>query len=215
MLSPAVRRAQLAPFLPHARISARIAIWSVLLGIGLIAPFMIFAAYFPASTVVRMKLGALPLHPLVFLLASGFAGPLLEEVVYRGFCQGILRRYAPLWVAIVVPSAIFAATHIVPAGWAYINTFPIACILSWLVLRSRSLFSSLLCHCAFNITAGLAITPIFHLAEKQLERAPGSPFNPVVDLFPMWWTALSIVLIVASVIMIHRDTPAQRAPTKA
>ena len=211
----AAHRAQPASLLPCARISIRTALWSVLLGIGLIAPFMIVAAYFPASTVVRSKMGAIPFHPLAFLIASGFVGPLLEEIVYRGFFQGILRRRAPLWVAIVVPSAVFAATHIVPGGWAYINAFPMACIFAWLVIRSGSLFSSLLCHCTFNITAGLALTPIFHLAEKHLERASGAPFNPVAELFPVWWIALSLALIVSAIVMIHRDTASRRTATTA
>jgi membrane protease YdiL (CAAX protease family) len=215
-LRATARRAQPAtPLLPHARISVRTALWSVLLGIGLIAPFMIVAAYFPASAVVRSKVGAVSLHPLTFLIASGFVGPLLEEIVYRGFFQGILRRRAPLWLAIVVPSAVFAATHIVPAGWAYINAFPIACIFSWLVIRSGSLLSSLLCHCTFNITAGLALTPIFRLAEKHLDRAAGAPTNPVADLFPVWWIALSLALIVSAFAMIHRDTASRRAATTA
>lgn len=187
----------------------------MLLGIGLIAPFMIFGAYFPASPALRMKMGAIPFHPLAFLIASGFIGPVLEEIIYRGFFQGLLRRYAPLWVAIVVPSAVFAAVHIIPMGWAYINAFPMACIFSWLVIRSGSLFSSLLCHCTFNITAGLALTPIFNLAAKHLDRAPGAPFNPAVDLFPVWWIALSLALIVSAVVMIHRDTANRRTAINA
>jgi membrane protease YdiL (CAAX protease family) len=183
------RRGAPAPFLPFARISVRTAIWSVLLGIGLIAPFMIIAAYFPSSGPLRSKMTDIWFHPLAFLVASGFIGPLLEEIVYRGFFQGILRRYSPLWVAILVPSLVFAATHIIPAGWAYIN----------------------LCHCTFNITAGLALTPIFNLAEKHLERTPGAPFNPAADLFPIWWIALSLVLIASAVVMIHRDTASRHA----
>jgi membrane protease YdiL (CAAX protease family) len=206
--SSRVRRASLFPV---ALISMRTAIWSVLLGIGLVAPFMIFGAFFPASAVVGNRMTAIPLHPLVFLVASGFIGPLLEEIVYRGFFQGILRRYAPLWVAIVVPAAVFAATHIVPAGWAYLNAFPIACLLAWLVIRSGSLFSSLLCHCTFNITAGLALTPIFDLAAKHMDRVSGAPFNPITDLFPMWWTALSLTLVTAAFVMISRETADRRA----
>jgi membrane protease YdiL (CAAX protease family) len=202
----ATRRAQPAPLLPFARISVRTALWSVLLGIGLIAPFMIFAAFFPASEVVRSNMNAISFHPLAFLIVSGFIGPFLEEVIYRGFFQGILRRYSPIWVAIVVPSAVFAVTHMVPAGWAYINAFPMACLFSWLVLRTGSLAASLLCHCTFNITAGLALAPIFNLAAKHLDRAPGAPFNPMADLFPIWWTALSLVLIASALVMIHRDT---------
>jgi membrane protease YdiL (CAAX protease family) len=200
-----------APLLPRARITGRTAIWSVLLGIGLIAPFMITAAYFAGSDVPRGKMDAILFHPLAFLITSGFIGPLFEEIVYRGFFQGILRRRAPLWVAIVVPSAVFTATHILPAGWAYLNAFPMACIFAWLVVRTGSLASSLLCHCAFNITAGLALTPIFNLSVKHFDRAPGAPFNPLMDLFPVWWIALSLVLIVAALVMIHRDTASRHA----
>lgn len=211
----AASRATPVALLPHARISVRTGLWSVLLGIGLIAPFMISAAYFPASEAVRSKLSAIPLHPLTFLLVSGLVGPLLEEIVYRGFFQGILRRHAPLWIAIVVPSAVFAATHVVPAGWAYLNAFPLACLFSWLVLRSGSIVASLLCHSTFNLTAGLALTPIFNLAEKHLDRAAGTPFNPVLDLFPVWWTALSLLLIGSALVMIHRDTASRRAAIHA
>ncbi|MEO7414588.1 MAG: CPBP family intramembrane glutamic endopeptidase [Opitutaceae bacterium] len=204
--TPVARRTPAAPLLPFARISVRTALCSVLLGIGLIAPFMIFGAYFLPSEAALAKMSAIPFHPLAFLITSGFVGPLLEEIVYRGFLQGLLRRRAQVWVAVAVPSAVFAATHIVPAGWAYLNAFPIACLFSWLVLRSGSLLPSLLCHCTFNITAGLALAPIFHLAAKQLDRAGGAPFNPLADLFPVWWIALSVALICSAVVMIHRDT---------
>ncbi|HEX2852251.1 MAG TPA: CPBP family intramembrane glutamic endopeptidase [Opitutaceae bacterium] len=200
-----------APLLPRARISVRTAIWSVLLGISLTAPFMIIGAYFPPSETVRAKMNAIPFHPLAFLVASGFIGPVLEEIVYRGFFQGILRRYSPVWVAIVVPSVVFAATHIIPAGWGYINAFPIACLFAWLVLRTGSLAPGLLCHCTFNITAGLALTPIFNLAEKHLDRATGASFNPVLDLFPVWWIALSLALTVSALVMIRGDTATRPA----
>jgi membrane protease YdiL (CAAX protease family) len=203
--APATRRAARAPFLPRDRISGRTAIWSVLLGIGLVAPFMIVAvSFFPVSDLARSKMNSIPLHPLAFVIASGFMGPLLEEAIYRGFFMGILRRYAPLWVAIVVPSAVFTATHIIPAGWGYLNAFPMACIFAWLVLRTGSLASSFLCHCTFNLTAGLALTPIFNLAEKHVAPASGAPFHPAVDLFPIWWIVLSLGLIASAFVMIHR-----------
>lgn len=177
----------------------------MLLGIGLIAPFTIAGAFFPASTAVQARINSLPLHPLAFLIASGLVGPLLEEIVYRGFFQGLLRRRSPLWVAVIVPAGVFALTHIIPAGWAYLNVFPIACLFSWLVLRTGSLLSSLLCHCTFNIVAGLALFPIFNLAVKNFGRTPDAPFNPLADLFPVWWIALSLALIVGAVVMIRRD----------
>jgi membrane protease YdiL (CAAX protease family) len=205
-------RAVSAPFLPHARVSVRTAIWSVLLAVGLVGPFAISAAFFPFSPALLQKLDATALRPGHVFLMSVLVGPLIEELVYRGLFLQLGRRYLPLWVAILLPSVVFAATHIGPLGWAYLAAFPMSCLFSWLVVRSGSIYSSLLCHCSFNLISGFAIIPIFGLVEKSRAQAAGVPLNPLTDLFPFWWTALSLALIVAAFVMISRDNPPHREP---
>ena len=43
------------------------------------------------------------------ILIIGFAGPVVEEIVYRGFL--IQKRKIPLWICIILSSILFAFVH--------------------------------------------------------------------------------------------------------
>ena len=121
---------------------------------------------------------------LLFTVALAVVvAPLLEEALFRGvILQGLARRRGPraatLWTA-----AFFAFFHFYNP-WQIVPTFFLGLLLGWVVLTTRSLWSSIVLHSAFN---GLSLV-VFALS---LQSAPGGP--PVLVV-----TGVVIFLLVGS-----------------
>jgi membrane protease YdiL (CAAX protease family) len=94
-------------------------------------------------------------------------GPLLEELVFRGYLfsgvQWFLRRVIPQsgWLAVIVIAALFALSHFAKPG---ITPSQIVCIFgtgllySWLRLDSASTIPPVFAHTSYNATIFLATT---------------------------------------------------------
>jgi membrane protease YdiL (CAAX protease family) len=48
---------------------------------------------------------------VLLFLAVAVVAPLVEELLFRGILQNSLAKHMPIWVAIALASAIFAAMH--------------------------------------------------------------------------------------------------------
>ncbi len=82
--------------------------------------------------------------------------PIAEEIIFRGYLFGRLKKYAPVWVAIVVTSVVFGALH---GAWNLaIDTFALSVVMSLLRQNTGSLWSSILLHMSKN---GLAFYILF------------------------------------------------------
>ena len=93
--------------------------------------------------------------------------PMLEEALFRGLIlHGLARRRGPrsatLWTA-----AFFAFFHFYNP-WQIIPTFFLGLLLGWVVLATRSLWSSIVLHSAFN---GLSLS-VFALALEPPDVDP-------------------------------------------
>jgi len=86
--------------------------------------------------------------------------PFYEEVLFRGFLLGWLKRVAPVWLAIPASAAIFALFHglyftretvsgIVGTG----EIFAAGVLLAWWAARTKSLWPAYAVHVAGNATA--------------------------------------------------------------
>lgn len=74
--------------------------------------------------------------------------PIAEEVLFRGYLLGKLRKYAPLWLSIIITSALFAAVHF---QWnVAIDVFVLSIVLCLLRLASNSLWPAILLHMMKN-----------------------------------------------------------------
>ena len=110
---------------------------------------------------------------LVFTVALAVVlAPLLEEALFRGvILHGLARRRGPgsavLWTA-----GFFAFFHFYNP-WQIVPTFFLGLLLGWVVLTTRSLWSSIVLHSAFN---GLSLA-VFGL---PLQSAPDAPPAVVV-----------------------------------
>ena len=88
-------------------------------------------------------------HRLLIALIVGLGGPFAEEVFFRGF---LLTALVPSWGtmgAIIVSSAIFAVAHLMIS--TMIPIFVTGLLLSWLYLRSRSIWPPVAVHSAQNL----------------------------------------------------------------
>ncbi len=78
-------------------------------------------------------------------------GPLAEEVFFRGFLLATLVQSLGTFRGAALGSAIFALTHPIPAMMAPV--FVSGLLLSWLYLKTRSLWPPFLAHAAQNLIA--------------------------------------------------------------
>ena len=88
---------------------------------------------------------------LVTIVLIGLAGPLVEELFFRGFILTALVGPMGRLRAAVVASILFAAGH-VDLG-VMVPFFVSGMLLSWLYLRTRSIWPPFLAHAAQNLLA--------------------------------------------------------------
>ncbi|MDX1660577.1 MAG: CPBP family intramembrane glutamic endopeptidase [Gemmatimonadota bacterium] len=124
-----------------------------------------------------------PVDAIATIGVAVVLAPLLEEALFRGaILQGFARRYGPrraaLWTAVF-----FAFFHLYNP-WQIIPTFFLGVVLAWLVLTTRSLWSAIVVHSAFN-AASLALFTV------ELDPGPGAG-----DAVP-WLVAGIVVALLA------------------
>ena len=106
--------------------------------------------------VVYAVVGGGRLGPLLWLAATvGVAGPIAEEVLFRGLLFGLLRRRLRFWVAATLSAAAFGLAH-GPAG--VIPTGLLGLYMAWQVERDRSLMGALALHMLNNLGALLVLS---------------------------------------------------------
>lgn len=93
---------------------------------------------------------------LVTVVMIGLAGPLIEELFFRGFVLTALAGRLGTLRAAAVTSAIFAAGHVDPG--VMVPFFVSGMLLSWLFLRTRSIWPPFLAHATQNLLALWLIT---------------------------------------------------------
>ena len=86
----------------------------------------------------------------------GIWGPLTEEIFFRGFVLGGLRRRFGNRGALVLSAGLFALFHIDPT--IYVPIFFFGIVLGWLYLHTGSIWPSVAVHVVHNTTILLATT---------------------------------------------------------
>lgn len=82
--------------------------------------------------------------------------PLAEETLFRGYLFGKLRKTAPLWVAVLITSTLFAVLH---GAWNVgIDTFALSVVLCLLRESTGNIWASVLVHMMKN---GIAFYILF------------------------------------------------------
>ncbi|MDB5162257.1 MAG: hypothetical protein JWM52_765 [Candidatus Saccharibacteria bacterium] len=77
--------------------------------------------------------------------------PIAEEILFRGYLFGKLRKHLPLWLAILVTSLLFAFVH---GAWNVgIDVFALSIVLCLLRVVSKSIWPSIMLHMLKNSIA--------------------------------------------------------------
>ena len=98
--------------------------------------------------------------PIVIVVVLGIVGPIVEEMFFRQFLIGLIKRFAPTRVAVVVSSVLFGALHmhsfalsevlgVIPHAF-----FGLSCGLLY-VKTDRNLLYPASIHCLNNLSAFL------------------------------------------------------------
>lgn len=111
----------------------------------------------------QSMLGASWQYVLAFLTLVVIA-PLAEELLFRGYLYGKLRRTMPIWISVLVTSLAFGLAHLwggpgSPLQWAVvIDTFVLSIMLSLLREYTGAIWASVILHAIKN---GLAFYVLF------------------------------------------------------
>ena len=84
-----------------------------------------------------------------FIVLALFIGPVMEEVVFRGYLQSALARRMPKWGAITVTSLIFMAGHSPMILWPMYFIFSVAW--GWVFVYIKSLKMAIAIHMLSNL----------------------------------------------------------------
>jgi membrane protease YdiL (CAAX protease family) len=77
--------------------------------------------------------------------------PISEEILFRGYLLGKLRKHVPLWVSILITSALFGAIHL---AWNVgVDVFALSIVLCVLRVQTGRLWPSMLLHMIKNAIA--------------------------------------------------------------
>ncbi len=86
---------------------------------------------------------------VAFLVLGLVVGPVMEEVVFRGYLQSSLSRRMPVWGAVIVTSLVFMAGHSPIVLWPMYFGFSMAW--GWIYVRTKSLKMAILIHVLSNL----------------------------------------------------------------
>lgn len=92
--------------------------------------------------------------PLALLVVS--AGPLVEELLFRGVLLSAAMRYVPAGTAAFATALLFACVHLPDLGYLWYalpNLLLLGLVLAWLRLQSESIWPSVIAHSVNNALA--------------------------------------------------------------
>lgn len=132
------------------------------IGMGIISQ-IIYTMY---STILKYKGITIPepdfsfptqrIFLILFLIYVCLLGPMLEEIIFRGFILRSMQRYGNL-TAIIVSSILFSMFHLNLVQ--FINPVLVGMLLAFIAIKSESIFPSMIAH-IFNNTITFAAAAV-------------------------------------------------------
>jgi membrane protease YdiL (CAAX protease family) len=126
--------------------------------------------------------------------------PLTEEILFRKIMiDGFIRNYRAA-VAMIVASILFGIIHLNP--WQFIGAVVMGIYLSWLYLKTRSIFPCIFAHAVFNFLPLLTIT-ILRLNIKGYSS--GSISILQTNTFqPIWFDIIGVLLLLIGILTSYK-----------
>ena len=177
-------------------VNIKIVLLSIAIGIGILAPI---------DELDRILRQILPMPEEFIELEKGFSKSLkvttgynfavlffsgtvlasvAEEMLFRGFLQGILENSTDITRAVLVTSFLFAVVHLWP--WMMVQILIVGVLLGVMVWKSNSIIPAIIVHFIFNSASLLIVN--FRL------KAPG---------WLVWKEHVSPVILIFSMILVY------------
>ena len=152
--------------------------------VDLLTSFLSFLPDINASTFSLLE------SSLLGVLCLVIAGPIIEELLFRGaITRELLRRYSPR-VAIIWSAVLFGVAHINPTQ--VVPAVLIGLLLAWVFVKTRSLIPGILIHIVNNaLSVGLGIL------YPEADSLTGL-------LSPVWMWAGAVIAIVVLVVTLRK-----------
>ena len=143
-----LRPFDIAPGLIAAFVAMSAGLWFEILFMGML---VLIGIEVPRAPSVADIFPVTPVGIAVAIVVTCIAAPLAEEVLYRGVLFGGLRDRFGDWIAALVSSVAFAASHL---NWYLLIPFTVLGMLfAWITSQTRSVWPSVIAHAVFNLNA--------------------------------------------------------------
>jgi len=123
--------------------------WLVLRQIGVLGSLPAIAAQIRSTADLIAQAGD-PRAYLVYFALICLIGPLVEEIIFRGFVYAGLRRMMGMVPAVVLSAALFASIHLSAPAGGMLMVGLIGAVLAYLYERTHSLLPSIVAHAVHN-----------------------------------------------------------------
>lgn len=131
------------------------------------------------------------------------AGPLLEELIFRGIMlDGFLKRYSPV-KSILVSSALFGIFHMNP--WQFVTAMVLGSFIGWVYYRTRSTALAIYIHMLNNLIAFFAM----QFTEMTMENMDETIIETYGGILPFLSITLTSLVIIAYGIYLLNDKMAK------
>ncbi len=147
------KKANIRPYPPHFTLSVVIMGITAAFAIAFVLALVQIAGLIPDSWIAVQSdtySDVAAANPFMQFLSVGFIAPVAEEILFRGFIFGTLKKDMHPWAAIVISAVIFGVAHMTPLGIIYATGLGI--LLGWLAYRFNSIVPALFFHMAYNCT---------------------------------------------------------------
>lgn len=135
---------------------------------------------------------------IVEFIAVAVIAPIAEEITFRAFAFGMIRKKTPFWFAALVSSVIFGIAHMNPISFVY--TTLLGFLLAYLYEKTGSIIVPILLHFGFN--SGMYF----------VERVPDS--SPLVYAAIVVISSVVMVAAAGGVIAAHREKEEEPGQTE-
>ncbi|UCC98356.1 MAG: CPBP family intramembrane metalloprotease [Phycisphaerales bacterium] len=129
---------------------------------------------------------------ILFALAA-FSAPICEELLFRGILFSSLRRRLKPVPLVIVVAMLFSFYHLHP--YRMILIFPLGVVLTYVVLRSGSIYLSMLCHFIVNTLSLVLMTRLHEVCFPAIRYNEEQGFSVTIIVATVFFFVVGVVLL--------------------